>query len=1116
MENFVVIQAIELTSNVSPTGSQAVGGITPNNNDLVILGAQTVSGQNGLYRVNLSGAWIFLITLSQTPISTTYGILRGSHINAFVTIQKSGINNVYKVVNSFPNLEDRIAVGQLPNGGVNGNSQLIQTTSNGKYPGLDVGTNALALNPLTDAQDTLNNILNSISGGTAPITTVGVGGQYATVNGALLAGQNTLLIIGDATETADIVLNANTTIIGFNTNALWDLGDHQFIHNADNLNLTLDLKNTLKWSPTTPKALINGNSKTGATLNRKSLVLDGSDATANDCPLYSEMGLVTADGVTEIQLPDKSGWGIDFASNVVVYEMGLLIFFNTATAGTNIHHLIINGNDSQTINEIAMIGNCSETLPLISSQSLNINKFIFLKIGSTENIVLEIGGEFNGFEVPFGGEATINIIEDNSQIANCDSIGSIIDIQSHDGIKIINSTINSVINSNATTTLELVKFNGNNLPRNDNILTNADIFIEQSTTPATPIATQLKLYAKSNRNLYTLDSDGVEQQLGGLAESLYPYPFKIPVTLVLTTPVGIYEGEITQGDYTATTGDRILLTAESDPAKNLIWVIGEPSAFTWEIAPDSQTVIQIDKGVVYATQGTNVGKYYYATATAFGLQSIGSVDVTGTGPQSIALSTEQPNYKNAYVTNYNSAFINQYSIQPDGTLTPMVPDGVSTPPNTTDVVITKNHLRYVYVLCANNPSNGKVAMFSRNLSTGALTALSPATIDVGTDARQLVLSPDDDFLYVTNGGDNTISIFSRDSLTGLLSVVGSPVATDVSPSGIAITNDGQWLYVTNQITNTILVYSRDIGTGLLTNLPAFTISTNLNNALNIAISDDDAYMYVVNNGNDTLNIYSINDSTGELTLVGSPLTVGSNPINLALSIDQEILYLTNGSNLLSIYVRDPITGTLAFVEDVNTNTGPSGVAVSPNHVYVVNFNDANVIAYDVENNLNNAPSDVEWEEIRKPQRLNEYAVGYSDGYTLSAPLGGLTTTIDTGIEYLTNAPIAVDDPSQLQYALAETGKYEVELDCIATVIVAGFQVLIQPAMVVSGAGNTLLSDIPITPVISVLGVTPVAIRNYVEVDSVAHGPVILNPTFSTTGEMEVEFSKITYKITKIS
>ena len=174
MSNLVTIQAIELTSNVTPSGSQTVGGVSPNNNTFAILGAQTTSSQNGLYKVNTTGAWPFLQPLNTDIPNTQYSVLYGTYANCIIEVQISGGNNYYQVANAFNNLIGNIAVPQLIGGSVNNANQLIQTTNNStsQYPALlgnlitgIVGQNVYTYDPtqsITTDTVQLDTVLNNL------------------------------------------------------------------------------------------------------------------------------------------------------------------------------------------------------------------------------------------------------------------------------------------------------------------------------------------------------------------------------------------------------------------------------------------------------------------------------------------------------------------------------------------------------------------------------------------------------------------------------------------------------------------------------------------------------------------------------------------------------------------------------------------------------------------------------------------------------------------------------------------------------------------------------------------------------------------------------------------
>jgi 6-phosphogluconolactonase len=78
------------------------------------------------------------------------------------------------------------------------------------------------------------------------------------------------------------------------------------------------------------------------------------------------------------------------------------------------------------------------------------------------------------------------------------------------------------------------------------------------------------------------------------------------------------------------------------------------------------------------------------------------------------------------------------------------------------------------------------------------------------------LSPDGNFLYVSNRGMNTIAIFSVKAKEGKISLIGHEETRGEMPRNFTLTPDGGYLLVANQNTDNIVAFRRNAETGLLT------------------------------------------------------------------------------------------------------------------------------------------------------------------------------------------------------------------------------------------------------------------------------------------------------------
>ena len=84
------------------------------------------------------------------------------------------------------------------------------------------------------------------------------------------------------------------------------------------------------------------------------------------------------------------------------------------------------------------------------------------------------------------------------------------------------------------------------------------------------------------------------------------------------------------------------------------------------------------------------------------------------------------------------------------------------------------------------------------------------------DGAEIVISPDNKFLYISNRNEeNSLSIFSIDETTSKLSPVGYQPVFGKNPRNFIIDPTGNYLLVANQNSNNVTIFRRDKKTGLL-------------------------------------------------------------------------------------------------------------------------------------------------------------------------------------------------------------------------------------------------------------------------------------------------------------
>ena len=134
---------------------------------------------------------------------------------------------------------------------------------------------------------------------------------------------------------------------------------------------------------------------------------------------------------------------------------------------------------------------------------------------------------------------------------------------------------------------------------------------------------------------------------------------------------------------------------------------------------------------------------------------------------------------------------------------------------------------WIYVV---NELSSSVSLLKKNPDTLAYEILQTlSTLPVGFSGENtcadIHISPDGNFLYASNRGDDSIAIFSVDGQSGTLKALGHESVRGETPRNFSLSPDGQFLLVANQDTNNLVSFQRNPQTGLLTYLDEITAPT---------------------------------------------------------------------------------------------------------------------------------------------------------------------------------------------------------------------------------------------------------------------------------------------------
>jgi 6-phosphogluconolactonase (cycloisomerase 2 family) len=379
----------------------------------------------------------------------------------------------------------------------------------------------------------------------------------------------------------------------------------------------------------------------------------------------------------------------------------------------------------------------------------------------------------------------------------------------------------------------------------------------------------------------------------------------------------------------------------------------------------------VDDSVALFTRDATTGMLTFVELRRDGQSGVDGLD----GAAGIALSPGDPHlYAASFHDNAIAAFSRNGTT---GSLTFVEAERetsglVKSLDGTTDVIVSPDGLN-VYATADEDHS---LTAFGRNPATGLLTFLEHeqdgvAGVDGLRVAEALAISPDGAHVYVAGRSDNAVAVFSRNGATGMLTFVeieqqsAGGVTGLNAPFGVAVSPDGAHVYAASFLSNAVVAFGRDAATGALTFIEAEVDGQSgvdgLNRARDVAVSPDGAHVYVVAGTDDAVAVFTRNASTGELTFVefekdGQDGVDGLNGANgIAISADGKHVY-TSGEDddAVAVFTRDPMTGSLAFVEvhkdeaaGITTLNFVQSVTVSPDgmHVYAAADFDRAVTAF---------------------------------------------------------------------------------------------------------------------------------------------------------------------------
>lgn len=303
-----------------------------------------------------------------------------------------------------------------------------------------------------------------------------------------------------------------------------------------------------------------------------------------------------------------------------------------------------------------------------------------------------------------------------------------------------------------------------------------------------------------------------------------------------------------------------------------------------------------------------------------------------------------------YITNNGEGTVSELGRQADGSLAFLRTAKAGAVDGPTGIAVDPSN-RFLYVA---NEGDGRIYQFRMKHDTGDLAIVGEGSVDDGSTSRpqQIAISPHGDFVYVANSGqgtDGSIAEYIINSATGALKPLEIFRGSGLQhPLGIAITPNGNFVYVSDSGAGTIVVFAVESSGKLKLVGRTPSLGDRTGQPGLVAVHPSGSFVYTVDGSLGTVAVFKTT-AAGKLSAT-TTYRVGistAGPFGIALAaVGPEVFVYTANRGVDTVSSLVVKSGGLKLVGECPTGMGyPTGMMADPSghFLYVVN-RDASTVA----------------------------------------------------------------------------------------------------------------------------------------------------------------------------